>query len=154
MSLHPPNPAVYEFLLSQPPGTVLTSDEMPPLLVDLADIIVVSQSCDIAKPECDKLLVCSHRPATDYTKDSRISIAKDRAVSLHMIEAFEHDQFGFSQRVLDFRTVFSLPKEFLNSLANARASRVRLLPPYREHMAQAFAKYFMRVGLPRNLTVK
>jgi hypothetical protein len=23
------------------------------------------------------------------------------------------------------------------------------MPPYREHLAQAFARYFMRVGLPR-----
>jgi hypothetical protein len=25
---------------------------------------------------------------------------------------------------------------------------VRLLPPYREHLAQAFARFFIRVGLP------
>ncbi len=27
-------------------------------------------------------------------------------------------------------------------------SRLRLLPPYREHLAQGFARFFMRVGLP------
>jgi hypothetical protein len=26
--------------------------------------------------------------------------------------------------------------------------RLRLLPPYREHLSQAFARFFMRVGLP------
>lgn len=27
-------------------------------------------------------------------------------------------------------------------------SRNILMPPYREHLSQAFARYFMRVGLP------
>ena len=27
-------------------------------------------------------------------------------------------------------------------------TKVRILPPYREHLAQAFARFFMRVGLP------
>jgi hypothetical protein len=29
-----------------------------------------------------------------------------------------------------------------------RLSGLRLCPPYREHLAQAFARFFMRVGLP------
>jgi hypothetical protein len=29
--------------------------------------------------------------------------------------------------------------------------RLRLLPPYREHLSQAFARYFMRVGLPQDI---
>jgi len=28
----------------------------------------------------------------------------------------------------------------------------RRLPPYREHLSQAFARYFMRVGLPQDIT--
>jgi hypothetical protein len=28
--------------------------------------------------------------------------------------------------------------------------RMVLPPPYREHLAQAFARYFMRVGLPHD----
>ena len=28
------------------------------------------------------------------------------------------------------------------------ARRLRLLPPYREHLSQSFARFFMRVGLP------
>jgi hypothetical protein len=37
----------------------------------------------------------------------------------------------------------------LQSLLKARAiPRPQLLPPYREHLSQAFARFFMRVGLP------
>jgi maleate cis-trans isomerase len=37
------------------------------------------------------------------------------------------------------------------ALAALFGERVRLLSPYKEHLSQAFARYFMRVGLPRPL---
>lgn len=51
-------------------------------------------------------------------------------------------------RVVDFRRVHSLPLALVRQFAAAHSPRARLLPPYREHLAQAFARYFMRVGLP------
>ena len=50
-------------------------------------------------------------------------------------------------RVVDFRRAYSLPIGFMRGQAN-KADRVKLLPPYREHLSQAFARFFMRVGLP------
>jgi len=50
---------------------------------------------------------------------------------------------------VDFHEVFTLPRAFLESLLVARGKlRPRLLSPYREFLSQAFARYFMRVGLP------
>lgn len=52
-------------------------------------------------------------------------------------------------RLVDFHEVFSIPRAFLEKLVSQRIEpRVRLLPPYREHLSQAFARFFMRVGLP------
>jgi hypothetical protein len=50
--------------------------------------------------------------------------------------------------VVDFRRVYSLPLDYFREFAARAGDRVRLLPPYREHIAQAFARFFMRVGLP------
>ncbi|MCD6491242.1 MAG: hypothetical protein J7K59_02995, partial [Candidatus Korarchaeota archaeon] len=50
--------------------------------------------------------------------------------------------------VVDFRSVYSVPFDFLLELAQKRDRGIRLLPPYREHLSQAFARFFMRVGLP------
>ena len=36
----------------------------------------------------------------------------------------------------------------VRELAASQGPRLRLNPPYREHLAQAFARFFMRVGLP------
>jgi len=55
----------------------------------------------------------------------------------------------FEHRIVDFHDVFTVPREFLESLLGVRGrDRPRLLSPYREHLSQAFARYFMRVGLP------
>ena len=50
---------------------------------------------------------------------------------------------------VDFHEVFTLPRPVLESLLrNLRLVRPQLLPPYREHLSQAFARFFMRVGWP------
>jgi len=51
--------------------------------------------------------------------------------------------------LVDFHEIFTVPRAFLESLIKQRGKiRFRLLPPYREHLSQAFARFFMRVGLP------
>jgi hypothetical protein len=56
-------------------------------------------------------------------------------------------------RVVDFHDVFTIPRAFLESLLASRQSkRLRLLPPSREHLSQAFARFFMRVGLSQPIT--
>jgi hypothetical protein len=50
--------------------------------------------------------------------------------------------------IVDFREIHSLPVLFLASHAGKLGRRWRLKPPYLEHFAQAFARFFMRVGLP------
>ena len=50
--------------------------------------------------------------------------------------------------IIDFHEVFNLPVRFLRPwLEKTGKRRLRLCPPYREHLSQAFARYFMRVGL-------
>jgi hypothetical protein len=41
----------------------------------------------------------------------------------------------------------------LEAILKARNQvRPQLLPPYREHLSQSFARFFMRVGLPIPVT--
>lgn len=49
-------------------------------------------------------------------------------------------------RVVDFRRVSALPLKSLRTRVLTQQRRLRLLPPYREHLSQAFARFFMRVG--------
>ena len=70
--------------------------------------------------------------------------------NLAMLNAEPHGEQTTSHRIVDFITKsFSLPRAFLERfLAERGVPRLRLLPPYREHLSQAFARFFMRVGLP------
>ena len=65
------------------------------------------------------------------------------------LEGFETEYL-----VVDFRSVYSVPFNFLIDLAKSRGKRLRLLPPHREHLSQAFARFFMRVGLQESLAGK
>ena len=62
----------------------------------------------------------------------------------------DHAALASEIRVVDFHDVFTVPRFFLEALLRRRGSpRLRLLPPYREHLSQSFARFFMRVGLPQ-----
>jgi hypothetical protein len=65
-----------------------------------------------------------------------------------MLASCELPGFASPIRVVSFRQVFSLPFGYIRALASQQSPRLRLLPPYREHLAQAFARFIMRVGLP------
>lgn len=54
-------------------------------------------------------------------------------------------------RIVDIRRIFSLPVGFVRKEAEGVDARLRLLPPYRAHLAQAFARFFMRIGLPLDI---
>ena len=122
-----------------------------PLLIEFADLIIMSQSCDLANGKITQVLLCAHFPASNHPKPDRVSIRKEQRPALHMIEKCGIQGFDFEKRVVDFRTVFTLPKGFVNEFTRKAGKRVRLLSPYKEHLSQAFARYFMRVGLPRPL---
>ena len=53
--------------------------------------------------------------------------------------------------VVDFREIFSLPIDYLKDHAVRLGPRWRLKSPFLEHFSQAFARFFMRVGLPSSI---
>jgi hypothetical protein len=114
-------------------------------------LIIVSQSCDLAHNKIDQVLLCGHFPGSSHNKTVRSDIRKERYPALHMIEKCELPGHEFERQIVDFRTIYTLPKDFVMEFAGSLGERVRLLPPYKEHLSQAFARYFMRVGLPHPL---
>jgi len=57
-------------------------------------------------------------------------------------------------QVVDFRNVYGIQIDSLKAICKDLEKRIRLLPPYREHLSQAFARYFMRVGLPQDVIIE
>ncbi len=120
------------------------------------DIVVMSQSCDLMYDKVDLVLVC---PVWTYEKlalqhghllkyEVKVNLKRGNLPGYHLLHECSIDGFARSVSVVDFRSVYGLPLDFIKYCARDRSPRVRLMPPYREHPAQAFARFFMRVGLP------
>lgn len=120
------------------------------------DLLVLSQSCDLAQGKLQTVLMCPHFPLDQFgeqeqhfnTKKGKEDIRRGNIPGLHMLQQCDLPEFTGPIRVVNFRQVLGLPFDYVSELARSGAPRLRLLPPYREHLAQAFARFIMRVGLP------
>lgn len=128
--------------------------------VKIFNAIIVSQSCDLEHGNIENVLVCPYYPLTDYLtavlrpnanadekRRKREDLRKGFLPGYHLINKDEGTNLS-DYIVVDFRNVFAVNYDFLKSFVGQMPSRHRLLPPYREHLSQAFARFFMRVGLP------
>jgi len=120
------------------------------------DVIVMSQSCDLEQEKLELVLVCPYWSLTEFcqqndyfkSRKGKEDLRRGNIPGYHLLQGSEIPGWHRDNCVVDFRNVYSLAYSFLKSLAAKRSQRLRLLPPYREHLSQAFARFFMRVGLP------
>lgn len=126
--------------------------------VDEFDVIVMTHSCDLAHEKTTDVLLCPHWDLQDAMKMDRSldkgkikQILKGQIFRYAMLNKSDIPECPMGIRIVDFGRVFSLPKNFVQQLAVEQGKRLRLCPPYREHLAQAFARFFMRVGLPQEI---
>lgn len=120
---------------------------------ETVDAVILSQACDLAiraDGECEApdVLLCP----IYFKKDLRDhpafweEIRQGRWPFFHIlnecgIAAHEQDFV-----LVDFQAVFTLSVPLVREFAAQNNDRLRLLPPYREHLSQAFARLFVRVG--------
>lgn len=137
-----------------------------------ADVIVMTQACDIEQEKVNNIVLCPHLSLNDFHGEWESEMRRDgqnptpkawrsyyKAIcdghiwNLTILNSGSCESLTTEHRIVDFHEVFTIPRNFLESLLEQRGRpRLRLLPPYREHLSQAFARYFMRVGLPVRLT--
>jgi len=115
------------------------------------NVVIMSQSCDLMHRKLDLVLVCPIWPLgeveSDYFKsrEGKNQLRQGNVPGYHLLNKCDMEGFETDYLVVDFRNVYGVP---FNYLAKRSDRRLRLLPPYREHLSQAFARFFMRVGLP------
>lgn len=140
--------------------TFKISDELE-AQISFYNIIVMSQSCDLVEKKLDLVLVCPvwslseiEKKYTFYKgKTGKENLRRGNIPAYHLLNKFEIDDYIMDYQVVDFRNLYGVPFDFINNMARNIEKRIRLLPPYREHLSQAFARFFMRVGLPVNIPV-
>ncbi len=134
--------------------------------------IVMTQACDLEQKKVRNAILCPAYTLSEFRSDweedweakkgaapkegdwkgyiNGIKVGRIwNCTLLRKRTAGEGVQVTTETTVVDFHEVFSLPVHFLELwLSKGGNRRLRLLPPYREHLSQAFARFFMRVGLP------
>jgi len=128
-------------------------------LVEEFDVIVMTQSCDLANAKTDFVALCpifnleAFEEVNSSFKNKGMweSVRKGRVEGLHLLCSPRDPANNRGALVVDFREIYSLPFSFLSQHALSAGPRWRLKSPYLEHFSQAFARFFMRVGLPSTI---
>lgn len=132
--------------------------------VESIDAIIVTQSCDLANTKLGNVLLARVVSWTDFaaaqfeagntavksTAYRRALVRGDLAPLTLLHRRRARPTLPWS--VADFRELYTVDRsrldEFVAETGNRR--RLRLASPYKEHFAQAFARFLMRVGLPHD----
>jgi len=124
------------------------------------DVVVMSQSCDLAQHKVRWVLVCPFWSLTDFEVENpdfrkagkraklRERLRQGNYPGFHLLNKPQLEGFQDDYLVVHFRDIYSVAFEYIIPFVRNMGPRLRLLPPYREHLSQAFARFFMRVGLP------
>lgn len=130
---------------------------------ETVDAIVLTQSCDLvvrSEGDCEAtdVLLCVLYLKKDLQEhpvfrkwESWEEVRKGRRPFFHVLDACRlvgHEQ-DFA--LVDFHAIFTLSVPLVREFAQSSGERLRLLPPYREHLSQSLARTFMRVGLPTDI---
>jgi hypothetical protein len=142
-----------------PPADLVELSDEAAFMWEERDVIVMTQACDLVpgREKVTEVLLCATWCRSDL-KSGHLSTPRGledarrgNLPGYHLLAGCEFAGIVREVRVVDFRRVYSLPLTFMRQRASRAGDRLRLLPPYREHLSQAFARYFMRVGLPQDI---
>jgi len=153
-----------KFPIFEPPDDYLDlvyKEERINSKVRLQDVIVMSQSCDLARQidgtrKIDYALLCQiyfkdHLESTHPKyKDKGLweTLRKGNKLDYHLLSNCDLENNICDFILVELKRTYSVKVEILQDFASRQENRIRLLPPYREHLSQKFARFFMRVGLP------
>ena len=134
--------------------------------ITYVDGIILTQACDLKQGKVDSVLICGliskintekqlkeSGKTENKIKDWIQSIVKGKVTSKHIINNYNSDTYKQDYYIIDFTSVYTIPLDIAKKVAKENNIRLRLCPPYREHLSQAFARFFMRVGLPVDIEI-
>lgn len=131
--------------------------------IEYTDLIVVTQPCDLgqAKPNMENVILCRIYDAdlSGFDKGKLSEIVKGSRPQFYLLNDYSDFKYedkdfkvdGFNLHIVNFNQIESISVGALKKYVQKIPQRLRLLPPYREHLSQAFAKYFMIIGLPSDI---
>ncbi|MGH9009948.1 MAG: hypothetical protein ACRDYF_08910 [Acidimicrobiia bacterium] len=132
--------------------------------LEVVDALVLTQSCDLVQGKVGEVMVCAvaswdalveaelARGNTAVAGSSFIEKLIEGAIPSLSLLHRRSTRPELPWSVANFRRLYTVERVYLHQVLVDRRTvrRLRLRSPYREHLAQALARYFMRVGLPHD----
>jgi len=136
-----------------------TNSEEIPVKIETFNAIVMTQSCDIPKDAIEYVVLCPVWDIADAVRfNSQFSnprflgqVKKDRILGFYLLNRCELPGYECDYRVVQFERVIVRPKKTILEILSPQDNHLRLLPPYREQMAQRFGIFFSRVASPQEI---
>lgn len=142
----------------------IVSDATIEAEIKYIDGIIMTQACDLANGKVQNVVLCTIDKVSNFMEQMKNKGKNTKEIkncikhiidgnqpAFHIIEKYDSADFVQEHLLINFKDLFSIPIEVAKQIAKNNGKRLRLCPPYREHLSQAFARYFMRVGLPNNI---
>lgn len=130
-------------------------------------VIILTQSCDLIKPNTKYVHVCPVYTLADFFRNQGKNSLEDKeklfnqltrnsVVSKHLTNTFKlelNQNLKGDFLVIDFSRAYIVPMVYLKNIMGASGNDkfAMLNIPYRESMAQRYGQFFSRVGNPMNL---
>jgi hypothetical protein len=131
-----------------------------------SDVIILTQSCDLAAEKTQHIHVCPIMPLREMfgqlgydtwgkKKSFFEELKKQRRVEKYLTNTNNIKSFGTKYYndyiVVNFDLAVIVSNEYLREIVGKKKNYLILKSPYREAMAQAYGRYFMRVGNPTDI---
>ena len=127
-----------------------------PIEIETFDTIILTQSCDIQKSAVEHIVLC---PVWDIKVGAKFNaqfatpgglerLRRSQFLAFHLLNKCDLPDYQRDYMIVQFERIIVRPKDTILELIASQKNRLRLLPPYREEMAQRFGMFFARVGLP------
>ncbi|MCP9227268.1 hypothetical protein NMG90_17850 [Bacillus mycoides] len=134
----------------------LDSLQQTPLAVGLADVIVMTQACDLdisggRTPKVDSVVVAVLINVKGQSWSSVSQVANNKINSAYLLNQ-NHYGVEMDWQIVNFKDLYTVPYSLLDEFRK-HGARLRLKSPYLENLSQKFGNFFARVGLPNETLI-
>jgi hypothetical protein len=133
----------------------------PEIVLERTSAVVLTQTCDLENQKVTQVLLGAVVEYDTYAEAERSrgnhyvasrrfrkAVLEGALPPLAVLRPADAASVPFGWSLVDFRRLYTLPLTDVRTMAESLGVRLRLRSPYREHLAQSFARFHMRVGLP------
>lgn len=136
-------------------------DESVDVVEERRHVLVLTQTCDLVNDKVSQVLLAAVVDYPAWAAQERAAGNSQAASSRYRQDLIKglvpgfvilrgSSDFGIAWPLVIFRQAFTVPKSVLRAHVE-KAGHFRMRSPYREHVAQVFARYMMRVALQDDL---